>query len=358
MSRRKLICFQDNISKPLRILSSLYWRSPVVSLSVEDRVVIFSDSHLGDGGRTDDFMHNSELFNAVLEQYYMRKDYYTLFNGDITEELRFSDQRIRRAHPKTFRLFDQLFEGGRFYRLQGNHDEIDEFGDHIPVYPSLILNYNGNKFFVYHGHQTDHPLLKWEALKILALRYIANPLGIKNFTHANNSPRNFMTESNGYNFSRWMGLASIQGHTHRPLFESQSRDSSIRVKIDNLCEIYPTANAEEKEQIRRTISKYKRELDVIKRTTPLLPGLIYNKDYLLPCLFNSGSCIGKKGITAIEIKNGNVYLVYWFRNGTFGEGYFNEYDKRKGRNLGFGYTRFVFRKDSMANIFSRIELLK
>ena len=35
----------------------------------------------------------------------------------------------------------------------------------------------------------------------------------------------------------------------------------------------------------------------------------------MPCLFNSGSAIGKKGINAIELDSKNIALVYWFAEG-------------------------------------------
>ena len=39
---------------------------------------------------------------------------------------------------------------------------------------------------------------------------------------------------------------------------------------------------------------------------------VYDSIFHIPCVFNSGCVIGKRGMTCIEIENGNISLVHWF----------------------------------------------
>jgi len=52
-------------------LKNIFSKSTEILADTEDRFVIFSDLHLGDGGRKDDFKHNAELFRYVLNYNYL-----------------------------------------------------------------------------------------------------------------------------------------------------------------------------------------------------------------------------------------------------------------------------------------------
>jgi hypothetical protein len=74
-----------------------------------------------------------------------------------------------------------------------------------------------------------------------------------------------------YKASKRLGLVSIAGHTHRPLFESLSKYDSLRYSMESLIRDYPRADKEE-------------------------------RDFVIPCLFNTGCATGGSGLTAIEIE--------------------------------------------------------
>jgi hypothetical protein len=83
---------------------------------------------------------------------------------------------------------------------------------------------------------------------------------------------------------------------------------------------------------------------------------LYGDELPVPCLFNSGSAIGKKGITAIELNNQNIALVYWFIEGQ-GRKFVNRgwYDVEQ--MPGTSYRRVVLNQDRLDYIKARIELL-
>ena len=75
-------------------LDNLFEASPTFELNNSDRWVIFSDLHMGDGGSTDDFKTNSDLFKTTLDRYYLEKHHSLILNGDVEEMQRFSLKKI------------------------------------------------------------------------------------------------------------------------------------------------------------------------------------------------------------------------------------------------------------------------
>ncbi len=75
-------------------LKKLYDNSKKISISENDRFVIFSDLHMGNGGANDDFLKNAYLFDYVLNNYYLPRNYKLILNGDIEELYKFSIKSI------------------------------------------------------------------------------------------------------------------------------------------------------------------------------------------------------------------------------------------------------------------------
>ncbi|MCK7513152.1 MAG: hypothetical protein MZV70_60105 [Desulfobacterales bacterium] len=74
----------------LRKLDRLYDEAPVLHVGADDKLVVFSDLHLGDGGKDDDFAKNARLYVEALDAYYAQQKYILALNGDIEELARFS----------------------------------------------------------------------------------------------------------------------------------------------------------------------------------------------------------------------------------------------------------------------------
>jgi hypothetical protein len=76
----------------------------------------------------------------------------------------------------------------------------------------------------------------------------------------------------------------------------------------------------------------------------------------VPCLFNSGCCIGKKGLNAIELSGEDISLVYWFA-----EGRGRRFVSRGGYEIeklpGTRFRRVVLNNERLDYILARIKLL-
>jgi UDP-2,3-diacylglucosamine pyrophosphatase LpxH len=343
-------------------LEQLYEETPPMEISSNDRIVIFSDLHLGDGSSGDDFAHNGEFFRYIIENHYLAGNYQLLLNGDIEELHKFSMKKIVMRWKKIYRLLERFQRKNKLIRTLGNHDYTLKdrkkalFGTLLR--DACKLRWNNNDLFIFHGHQAGfhNSIVHWVAR--FSIRYIGNPLGIKNYSVAFNSRKKYRVERRVYDFARKKKILAIIGHTHRPLFDSLSRIDSLKFKIEKYCRIYPTAKEPKKSDLAEKIKRYKEELQPLlaKEKNPRQRNSLYGMDPVVPCIFNSGCCIGKNGITAIEINNGSIQLVYWFdRRRTEKYFDFNGYIPKQLGTSDFWHV--TIKKETLDYVFSRIKLL-
>lgn len=352
----------DRIKRNHAKLNRLFQETPLLSITDEDRIVVFSDLHLGNGSSKDDFLPNSDFFETILEQYYLSNGYKLILNGDIEELQRFQLKDITKRWERIYNLFHKFQERQGFFKIIGNHDQELQAkkvpsvnGHHLSA---LKLNYNGDTLFIFHGHQASFFIERFNSLCRFILRYIANPFGIKNFSFSHDRRIRFRTEQKVYYYSRDKKIVSLIGHTHRPLFESLSKVDFLKFKIEQLCREYSKAKPETQPKLAKKIELYNRELKqhLIRHKQDALKSSLYDANLLVPCLFNSGCVIGKSGITAIEISGGNITLVYWFdrrRSQKYFD--FNGYQPEQFNNS--DYFRLTLNEDNLKYIFARINLL-
>ncbi|MBD3386532.1 metallophosphoesterase [candidate division KSB1 bacterium] len=341
-------------------LEKLYKNTPETELNPNDRVVIFSDLHLGNGGERDDFRKNAKLFTTVVREYYLRNQFKMILNGDIEELQKFNYAKIRSSWKHVYALFDRLKQETGLYRIVGNHDwelfSMHHLNENLRS--AIKYKYNGNEIFLFHGHQAVEFFEKHYLLSKIFVRYITKPLRIKNISTAYNSKRKFKVEKNAYLFSSRKKIVSIIGHTHRPLFESLSKTDYLKFTIEQLIRQYPKAKPGRKKSIERKIKRLKRELDYhyLKNQQSNLNNSLYNSQLAIPCVFNSGTVIGKRGITSLEIANERIYLVHWFHPRKSRK--YLEYTERSPERLGnTPYFRLVLKQDPLDYVFARIKLL-
>ncbi len=327
----------------------------------EEKIAIFSDLHLGDGGSKDDFKKNSRLFRTVLQDYYLKNNYTLILNGDIEELQKFPLSIIIKRWKKIYRIFKEFKNRNQLFKIVGNHD-YDLFMKYEKLnkdlLPALVLRYGKNKIFIIHGHQASHMIDKFNMIFGFMLRYFVKPLGITNRSTAYDSKRRFKVEKKVYNFSTKNKLMTIIGHTHRPLFESLSKLDFIKFEMENLIRGYPNADEEKKKYIHDEIIRLKKELDFFNTNNKKLGNRssLYNNDMIIPCLFNTGCAIGKRGISNIEIQDGKIFLVYWFNIHKHKK--YLEYNPHEPQQLNdSGYYRLVLNEDYLDYIFTRIKLL-
>lgn len=344
-------------------LDTLFKTAPSLEINKQDKIVIFSDLHMGNGTTRDDFFKNAPLFSYILEQHYLNNDFKLILNGDVEELQKFSIIKIMSRWSRIYQLFDRFNEKKQLIRIIGNHDyeltQWNEYINHHEILPAIKLYYGDDTIFVFHGHQASAYLEKHNQIAGIVLRYVAKPLHIKNHSTAYDSNRKFRVEKKVYEFSTRKKILTIIGHTHRPLFESLSKVDYLKFKIEQLCRNYIIADNKEKSTIEKYIRIFKQELKYVskKQKRSTFGESLYNSNILVPCMFNSGCAIGKRGITAIEILNSKIYLVHWFDR------------RRKEKYLKFknghppeqigetSYYKTILKEDQLANVFTRIRLL-
>lgn len=343
-------------------LSALFDRSRTAHISSDSRYVIFSDLHLGDGGRNDDFRRNSDLFQAVTREHYLSRGYSLVLNGDIEELQRFSVEQIGERWGGVYEIFRRFSAENRLFKIFGNHDF--EFSvkprmvEPFETMESLRLRHSDGDIFILHGHQTAGRLERPNIVVGYILRYVANPLGIPNGSVAHDSRKRYTTEQRLYDFSRSRKIVSILGHTHRPLFESLSKIDSLKFAIERLCRDYVTSDEPQRRRIEEGIQEYKSELESMDRAERKrdFHESLYTSGVLVPCLFNSGCVVGKRGITCLEITSRDITLAHWF-DPQISRKYLNYHGQPAEQLTGTNYYRSVLNTDRLDYVFSRIKLL-
>jgi len=341
-------------------LNTLFRSSPTVQLTDADKYVIFSDLHMGNGGKTDDFARNSDMFIEVLRNYYFPKGYTLVLNGDVEELQRFTLESIQQHWGAVYEVFELFAREDRLYRLVGNHDwDLLYMQNHsFDLLHSLNFEYKGNTVFIFHGHQTSQRYMKYNRFLGLGLKYLSKPFHIRSSSVAHSSSKRFHTEKRVYQFASRKKVLSIIGHTHRPLFESMSKVDSLKFEIERLCRKYPAAGDSKKQRIAELIQRHRSELNYVQRyeESAANRSSLYNANLVVPCMFNSGCVLGERGMTALEMSKGNIALVYWF-DGSRGKKYLQDRTYTTKQLGESSYYRAVMKKDSLSYIFSRIRLL-
>ena len=103
-------------------LSQVWQAAPVIPIDDQSRIVLVSDCHRGDGGASDDFMHNEAVYLHTLAHYDSERfTYIELGDGDeLWENSDFKS--VAAAHPAVFAQLRKFHADKRFYMLYGNHD--------------------------------------------------------------------------------------------------------------------------------------------------------------------------------------------------------------------------------------------
>ncbi len=244
--------------------------------------------------------------------------------------------------------------------LQGNHEILpDEVrGGGRPGWfdgESLVLEFPSGSLFLFHGHQAGvansgrfNDLIGW------SLKIFANSLGIGNRTIAHDSLKKFKLEKAVYEFSKAEGLASVIGHTHRPPVRIAVQKRVAGPPHRKMCRDYTRADDARKIKIRAAVRDLRDDL-LNPKSEPHLATRVYG-DLPVPCVFNSGCAVGKRGFTTLEIHGGKIALVFWSSpDRSKLTASYNEY--KPSRRFGDGAYRTILRREALDYVFSRIRLL-
>jgi UDP-2,3-diacylglucosamine pyrophosphatase LpxH len=362
-----IIKIMKNMPQSHEKLEKLFNQCPDLPINDSDKIVIFSDFHLGGRKSRDDFLPNSQMFSYILQNYYYKKDFKLILNGDIEELQRVSLSTIYKKWHDLYDQFRLFRDRGDLYKIVGNHDwelmllknTIDFKKEDInyDILPGLKLKYNDNTLFVLHGHQASSYHGFKNTLVGLALRYIAHPLMIKNIKRPYTNIKKLKAEEKIYDYSKKKKILSLVGHTHRALFEGLSEADYLKYNIEQRIRKYLDSDKNDRKKLESSIRVLAEALKVLLYSGDHYDSFSSIYDHMIiPCLFNSGCVIDKKGINCLEIENGKIALVTW-------------YDEENNRsNITYNpithiklgnssYSRVNLKKDSLDYIFTRINLL-
>jgi len=333
---------------------------PEENLDEATRYVFLSDLHMGDGSSRDDLAGNRDLIETMLERWYLERDYTLVLNGDVEDLNKFTLPAIRSAWPRLLGVIDQFARRGRLRKIVGNHD-WDLQGERNypwPLLPGLVLRCGDNRIVAFHGHQASSLYVKYDFVSEFLVRYFVKPLHIKNSGVSQDSRRRFRTEKQIYRAARTLSIATITGHTHRPLFESLSKYDNIRINLEGLLGDYIDASDAQRPALEAQIRMYRDELKALSsardkdKKTQSLYG---SGPFLIPCVFNSGCATGKHGITTLEIHQGMISLVYWTA-ATDPRPYISS-EARERDTIDGAFYRYTLHKERLDSVFTRIKFL-
>jgi hypothetical protein len=167
-----------------------------------------------------------------------------------------------------------------------------------------------------HGHQGTFDADRFAWLSKMVVGYIWRPIQrltkIKSTTPATDFQLRLKHELAMHHWAgQQKGLVLISGHTHHPLFSSESHESFLKDEIDRLKKKLKKKNNSSKiEKIQAEINAKSARLNwVLAKSNGIILDIPKEKK---PCYFNTGCCSFSDGdITGIEIEQGIIRLVRW-----------------------------------------------
>ena len=292
-------------------------------LNSDTKYALFSDLHLGDGGKSDIFVHNKDTMMFALE-YYKKNGYSIILLGDIEELWQFNFIEIHNKYDKSIYELLRSFQANKVHRIFGNHDNDWK----RPPTDPILFNENiqhgapeaiklGDDIFLVHGHQGDKTCDRktWES------RYWARkgeplvPIG-KIFGISNRSATESQIPGNReklyYDWAKENNVFLICGHTHNAIFASKlyywCLKEQIKKKETELkkCSTDKVRSWELYEEIK------KHNIDLhIEERMGRHSNRLSTTGKPLPCYFNTGCGHFRNGITNIEIEGDKIRLIKW-----------------------------------------------
>lgn len=348
-------------------LEKLFNNCPEITIDDSDKIVIFSDFHLGGRKKRDDFLPNSQMFSHILKNYYYDNNFKLILNGDVEELQRVSLNTIYRKWHDLYELFSLFKSDGNLYKIVGNHDwelvllkntiDFKKNDINYDILPGLKMKYQGNTIFALHGHQASNYNGFLNTMVGLALRYVAHPLMIKNIKRPYTNVKKLKAEENIYDYCKEKKILSLVGHTHRALFEGLSEADHLKYNIEQRIRKYLDSDIDERVKLESSIRVLADALKLLLESGDHYDSFNSIYDHMIiPCLFNSGCVIDKKGINCLEIEKGTISLVTWYdEENNKSNITYNPITHKSLENS--HYCRVKLKKDSLDYIFTRINLL-
>lgn len=326
--------YEDQIKKGLNKVREKLVEKEKIELK-DLKLVVLSDQHRGTNDGADDFRKCKAAYHAALG-YYHEAGFTLYVLGDVEELCENRPKPVIKTYKDTLALENKFVSENKYLRIYGNHDDEWQYQRKVNKYLKKYISNSSGKaivqeghtlevlskgkklgelFFV-HGHQGTTESDKFSWLSRIFVRYIWRPIqrltGLSATTPAKNFDLRLKHEMAMHAWAKVQnGLILITGHTHHPVFTSDSHESYLQREIDNLrVKIISTKVAKEKQKMQEELEVLVSKLNwVLAKSNGVR--LEIPKDQK-PCYFNSGCCSFPDGdITGVEIENGKIRLVRW-----------------------------------------------
>jgi len=306
-------------------------RTTTLQLKKDQRIVIFSDQHKGDGGGADDFAAARASYIDALK-YYNDRDFFFINLGDCEELWKFDIENVFKTHQDAFGAERLFAKRKAFFKVFGNHDMFWNqgwalsknahillerpnthflqkiYGCDVPIYEAITVKIalepeKELQFFCTHGHQGDGQS-DGNRFSVWFINNIWRPL--QNFLKVNiNTPANDSSLKSKHNriMYEWSKKDPerilVTGHTHQPIFNSLTHIERLFLKLYQA----------EMQHDMQAVSTIKKE---IPRRLKEYETINAEFQDMRPTYFNTGCCCFSDGtITGIEIADGAIRLVKW-----------------------------------------------
>lgn len=327
---------EDKISQALTHLKA---NCETQALDIRDlRIVLFSDHHKGRQDGADDFKNCKAAYHAALG-YYLSAGFGLYLLGDVEELWECRPGDVIKTYADTFALEQEFAKLGRYTRLIGNHDDLWQYKDKVNRYlKKYLLSNDGiirlaqavclaiydheqklGELLLLHGHQGTSSADRFSWLSRFFVRYIWRNLQRLTRIRSTSTPAwNFELRSrHEHAFFNWAsgqaGLILIAGHTHHPVFSSESHESYLMAELNrSKSRLEWETDAAKRSGLEKDIHYLQAELHWVLAKSDGQIFDVASSDR--PCFFNTGCCCFSDGdITAIEIENESIRLVRWPR---------------------------------------------
>jgi len=253
---------------------------PVIFFDNNDKFILMSDCHRGNGSHSDTFLKNQHLFYSALEYYYKNGfSYIELGDGDELWGNKNFEQ-ILEVHADIFLLMSHFLKEDRLYMLYGNHD--------MQKKKPYIRKIKG----CYYDYTQKKELTLLPNMQYLQALLLLNKESLKSLFLVHGHQADF------FNDNLWRVSRFLVRHIWKPLENIGLLDPTSAAK-----------NYKQQQKIEKKISdwaKKRKQLTVTGHTHR--PSLPQPKSSFY---FNDGSCVHPRGITGIEIEKGNITLIKW-----------------------------------------------
>ena len=348
--------------------------APREVLTRDSRYVVLADLRMGDGGSKDELAGQKRALFDILGSWYLPRGFTLVLDGDVEDLHRFWLKDIMAAWAELYAVFDAFRDSGRLRKIAGERDLALLRLRSYPYELAHALRLEGEhgRLLVLHGHQASPPCLGRDYVSDYMVHWLGSGSRPKSRPKAGPGDRKarFQAERRLYRAACELGSLIVQGHTHRPLFESRTNRDSVRAEVERLLREGDPRLGDSK--VDELLAIYRREERRGSRRYVHSGSAYAPSAPAAPCLFGPGRAVsakveGARAIRALEIDGDTIRLARWVKADRWGDfprralsrGAIGMEESLDGPESldGTLYVRCRTREASLDELFERVALL-